>query len=496
MPKSNKKPGRIRTIVYDGEIRYPEGTNGIFARPIRYQTEMRLINVKNRKKAVSPLLWVLLGVIVAADIALTVVVLIGRNSSGKDPAYAADTGFERETRASDTVKPQESADDAQTGTEEEDPERKALLDECRRLERGYFYDEAIEKLEAAGELANDDTAALLEQIRGEKDALVPYEGQVFHVFFHSLIADTSKAFDGDSVEAGYNMYMTTVSEFKAMLPLLEEGGYVLYDITDLVSYEDGKVSQKQIFLPEGKKPLVLSVDDVNYYDYMRNDGFALRMDVDENGRVVTVMPDETSETKVTATYDGDVFPILDCYVDEHPEFSWRGAKGIAALTGYQGAFGYRITDLEDYDEATQKWMLGRVKAVAQALRDSGWQIASHSYTHNQYWNDKTMTMSQLQYDTGRWLGEIMPYVGETHIIISPFGVAFDYNDERFAYLRQKGFYIYCPVYSGMTTDYYSDVMVQTRLNLDGLTMMKYPERISKYFFDPADVLDPARPPMK
>ena len=116
---------------------------------------------------------------------------------------------------------------------------------------------------------------------------------------------------------------------------------------------------------------------------MKEDGFASALDVDADGNVVTIVNGQP-------TYDGDVIPILDAYVKEHPEFSWRGAKGIAATTGYAGAFGYRITDLDQYDAAVGQQMLEKVKQVSAALRASGWEIASHSYTHNQYWNKKTM----------------------------------------------------------------------------------------------------------
>ena len=367
-------------------------------------------------------------------------------------------------------------------------QRQTLLDECDLLRRGYFYDEAIEKLASAGDLKNEETDALLSKTQAEKAALVKYDGMQYHVFFHSLIVDTAKAFDGDKMSEGYNMYMTTVSEFKKMLPLFEQEGYVLYDIMDMVDYQNGKVTQKDIYLPAGKKPLVISIDDLDYYDYMKEDGFASALDVDADGNVVTIVNGQP-------TYDGDVIPILDAYVKEHPEFSWRGAKGIAATTGYAGAFGYRITDLDQYDAAVGQQMLEKVKQVSAALRASGWEIASHSYTHNQYWNKKTMTMDECKYDTGRWVNEIEPYVGETHIFISPFGVSFDQDDPRFQYLLQNGFYIYCPVDSNMPTLFHDTNMIQGRLNLDGITMLKYPERVSKYFFDPSLVLDPARPPL-
>ena len=42
--------------------------------------------------------------------------------------------------------------------------------------------------------------------------------------------------------------------------------------------------------------------------------------------------------------DYDVVPLIDRFVEEHPDFSYRGAKGIVALTGYNGILGYR-TDI-------------------------------------------------------------------------------------------------------------------------------------------------------
>lgn len=365
--------------------------------------------------------------------------------------------------------------------------RAQLLEQSRQLSRGYFYEEAQQLLDQNPSLHNDETEALRQEILDLQAQLVPYtDEQFYHIFFHSLIVDTTKAFDGDYDAVGYDLYMTTVSEFTAMLPRLQENGYILCSIHDLVEFQDGVAVRKELRLPPGKKPLILSVDDVNYYEYMADDGFASRLDLDENGQVKTVV-------NGVLTDDGDVVPILDRYVAEHPEFSWRGAKGILALTGYEGAFGYRITDLEDYDEATGQSMLQKTQAVAQALRENGWQIACHSYTHNQYWNDRTITMDQIQYDIGRWKRGIAPYVGETDIFISPFGVSFTGDDARMAFLREQGFSIYCPVDSTMPTKWDGTWFIQGRINLDGLTMKRYPERISKYFFDPAEVLDPARP---
>lgn len=385
-----------------------------------------------------------------------------------------------------------------TTTSQLEADRAALIEECQLMLKSYYYDDVITLLENAGDLKNDDTEALRLQAQSLKNQLVLYDSdQYYHVFFHSLVIDTDKAFDGDFDSNGYNMYMTTRYEFEKMLPLFLENGFILYDIKEMVQFDaNGKASKKPIYLPPGKKPLVISIDDVCYYEYMDDDGFATRLDVDAEGNVVTIVKDASGAEQVT--YDGDVMPILDAFVKAHPEFSWQGYKGIVAVTGYQGAFGYRITDLEDYDAETGKKMQQKVAQVADAFRATGWDIACHSYTHNQYWTKGTITQERYDHYEKRWMEEVAPYLGECRIFISPNGAYSALGDDHFAVRRlvESGFTIYCPVGAGMATLFKTDFMLQDRLNLDGLTMINYPERIKKHFFDPALVLDPARPPLK
>jgi hypothetical protein len=40
-------------------------------------------------------------------------------------------------------------------------------------------------------------------------------------------------------------------------------------------------------LPKGKKPIILSVDDVNYYAYMKRDGQVFKLILDDTGNVAT-----------------------------------------------------------------------------------------------------------------------------------------------------------------------------------------------------------------
>lgn len=57
----------------------------------------------------------------------------------------------------------------------------------------------------------------------------------------------------------------------------------------------------EILLPEGKKPLVMSQDDVCYYPYMEKDGFARRIVIGEDGKPTAEMVME--DGSFTGPYD-------------------------------------------------------------------------------------------------------------------------------------------------------------------------------------------------
>lgn len=340
------------------------------------------------------------------------------------------------------------------------------------LSAGYFYDEALLVLNETGKADDKRIVSLKEDIETKKANLKEYDGTIYHVFFHSLIVYPELAFDGDYMHEGYDMWMTTTSEFKAMLPQMYERGFVLCSLKDM---EQGK----KLMLPEGKKPLVISIDDVNYYEYMENDGFADRLVVNENGEVLTEVKTPTGEKIITR--DGDVMPILDDFVKQHPDFSYRGAKGVVAVTGYEGALGYNFEYVEGKEKENLK---AEAKKVAEALQNSGWLLACHSYTHNSYFSDGNVSDEQLHYDTNRFRERTADVVFNPDIYISPFGYHLNEGDHRLQYLKDMGYNIFCPVSSSMRTFTTKEgVLIQERFNLDRYNMRNKKEFINNTFFD-------------
>lgn len=383
-------------------------------------------------------------------------------------------------------------------------DQKAALEEAEKLATMYDYDGAIEVLKELPDYASSSTLQdKAEEYRQLKSECVSYPlDKVTHIFFHTLIKDTSKCFDGDYKQDDYNQVMTTIDEFNKIMESMYEKGYVLVSLRDMAEIETDEngnevMKKKEILLPEGKKAFVLSQDDVSYYEYMEGDGFATRLLIDEEtGKIKNEYKNDDGTVSIG---DYDVLPLLDSFIEEHPDFSYHGAKGILALTGYNGVLGYR-TD-PDYENTPEKTYFGdynkdveMAKEVAQAIRDDGWEFASHSYGHIDLGN---VSWEAFQRDTDKWEQTVEPIIGETDIMIYPFGAEIgdwhEYSGSRYEYLKSVGFDYFCNVDSNQywvqITDNY---LRQGRRNLDGYRMYYNPEKLED-LFDAKSVFDPARP---
>ena len=376
------------------------------------------------------------------------------------------------------------------------------------LAAAYDYDAAIEELKAIENYEQDETVmSLIENYETQKAACVvwPDNSQISHLFVHSLIVDTDRAFSKYSSQpVGYNRYMTTVDEFNRILEQMYERGYVMvsvHDMAERVTDADGneKLVSKEIVLPEGKIPFVLSQDDVNYYQYMEKDGFADKLVIGEDGLPTCEYIDKDGNV-LYGEYD--VVPIVDRFVREHPDFAYHGHKGILAVTGYEGALGYdtglSLKKYDGMDEDKKMELINaereKVIAVAEALKADGWEFASHSYTHT---NMTTNSVSKVEYDLTRWRDEVEILLGDTDIYLYPFGADIcdwrGYSGDKYDLMKQFGFWYFCNVDSARYWVQIRDqYMRMGRINADGERMTLQPEKL-EYFFDPETVLDKSRP---
>ena len=375
----------------------------------------------------------------------------------------------------------------------------------------YDYDQAISLLQNdAAYGSSPDMQQAAAGYQQTKDACVAWSPeQVTHIFYHSLIVDPSKAFDGDYKQGGYDQVMTTMSEFNQITQTMYDKGYVMVSIYDLAQMDENGVMQgKEVYLPEGKIPFVLSQDDVCYYHSQDGDGIATKLVVDGDGRVRNEYVEDDGSISVG---DYDVVPLIDRFVEAHPDFSYHGAKGIVALTGYNGILGYR-TDIsyqtrpDDLNDDKKAWLDAHpdfnldteragAKAVADAMKAEGWIFASHTWGHK---NMSSVSMERLVTDTQNFKENVDPLIGGTDIIIFAFGADIndggDYTgDEKFEYLKSQGYNYYCNVDSSRYFVQIRDGYFRMgRRNVDGYRMYYNPEMLSD-LFDASAVFDPSRP---
>ena len=332
----------------------------------------------------------------------------------------------------------------------------------------------------------------------EREGYVPWTGIVEHLFFHPVIAYPELAFDGDNQANGLDDFMVTVDEYNKILQSVYDKGYVLVDINSIWSEEEGedgpRMVRNTLYLPEGKKPLVLSYDDTNYYPYMLENGFAHKLILGEDLKIASYGRDPEGNEVVSR--DLDAIPILDKFVEEHPDFSPFGAKGCLSLTGYEGILGYRTqTDTKEWDdtkEAARQKEREAVAPIVEELRRTGWTFGSHTWGHIRLGDGN---MNRIEADTQRWLEEVGSLVGETTILFYPHGERPDGNDwtitgPAFQYLQGQGFRVFCSVGVESFSFIKKDIsaVICDRLHPDGTTLRHSRDRYLQ-FYDAKDIID-------
>lgn len=338
---------------------------------------------------------------------------------------------------------------------------------------------------------------------GEKDGVpyVAYDGVVEHLFFHPVVAYPELAFDGDYMANGIDDWMVTAEEYLKILQSVYANGYILVDIADCwseVPTDSGEVRmvKNTLYLPEGKKPLILSFDDVNYYEYMLENGFTHKLILGEDGKVWSWGLDPQGNAVVSR--DLDAITILDQFVEEHPDFSPFGAKGCLSLTGYAGILGYRTnTDRDDASaafEANRQKEIAAVKPIVAELKRTGWTFGSHTWAHIRL---DSKSIDGVKSDMMKWMDEVGSLVGETHVLFYPYGGRLDGDDVKqtgpaFQWMQQQGFRIFCSVGIDSWSKCKSDIsaVICDRLHPDGTTLRSSKSR-ERYlrFYDAKDIID-------
>ncbi len=358
---------------------------------------------------------------------------------------------------------QESIANAQSQEAErlrQETEAAQLITEADLLAAGYDYDGAVAKLDSfSGNIYDYDILLnKREQYLSAKETLVEWTDttEIPNLSFHLLIADPERAFAHKGYGESFKANFVTTTEFSRILKELLENNYILVDMDDIVTVtttESGTTvyTPQKLYLPAGKKPIMLTQTQVNYYTYMTDGngdglpdkggaGFASKLVADANGNLTCEMVDSTGST-LTGEYD--LVPILESFIKAHPNFSYRGARATLAVTGYDGIFGYR-TDPETKkkigEDFYEQQLIG-AKTVVEALRQKGYTIACYTYDNEAYGKLKA---DEIQADLNLWKAEVTPLLGDVDTLVfaknSDIGKAEEaYSGGKYELLKGAGF---------------------------------------------------------
>ncbi|MDO4299138.1 MAG: hypothetical protein Q4C59_11805 [Lachnospiraceae bacterium] len=363
------------------------------------------------------------------------------------------------------------------------------LEEASVLAKGYQYEQAIALLQDS-DIDQDDERVIsaVAEYQSDLEDMYEYDGVIPHLSFPSLIVDTERAFQSSGNGTTYASVMITLSEFEGILEELYRNGYFLIDIHSLMGEttdENGNtvVTSLNPVIPEGKKPFVLSVDNLDYSQVIKNgDGIATRLALDENGEVKAVYTD-TEGHDLKGDYD--VVPVLESFIQEHPDFSFQGARGIIGLTGKNGIFGYEIEDDGNIDYSENRQI---VRQIADKLRADGWSFACETYSYAKL---AEYSYEALTEEIGKWETAVGSLIEGVDILIYPYGSEVN-SEEKAAYLNGRGFWYFIGLWA--TDDYrevIGDYMKQTRRMVNGYVFDNSPG-IFESFFSVSAILDEER----
>lgn len=315
---------------------------------------------------------------------------------------------------------------------------------------------------------------------------------VEHLFTHCLIAYPEIAFNNKNTMKKYLLNdCITSDEFKLILESLYKNNYVLISINDCFKTINNLAYKTKVSVPTGKKPIILSFDDVNYDSKKIGSGMVDKIILDSNGNIASLTKINNTED---ISYDREFISILENFIKNHPDFSPFGAKGCINLTGYDGILGYRTSHTNTISREKE---IKEAQCVVNKLKELGWDFASHSYGH---YHMNKISVKKFEQELNLWKTEVEPIVGKTNIYVYPYGEwqVFDNGKicDKHTLLNKFGFSLFCGVgmksfYSYLPNKNGHKVLFMDRKCIDGYTLSNNSKELLK-FFNPLQILDPKR----
>lgn len=337
------------------------------------------------------------------------------------------------------------------------PEEEKMLSQEIQLPEGIFDQQDYDEQEAPARphgkkimfaaiaVAAVAAVILIIVLSMRKEAPESAEPEAVPVATEEVSVDRVRHLSFPQLSLGEGEGRLSVNEFLDILNDLNEK-YTLIDFYSMADVaEDGTITLKDtVTVPEGREPLIISQRDVSFPLDKAGNGYAERLVVTDDGELACEYTDDAGNTY---TGDTDLIPVLESFIEENPLFSYDGAKGIIALTGYNGILGYRtssyLSSQEDnpygiFDTANE---ISAAAPVVEKLKQNGWRFASYGFDSLSYGAEYSMVES----DVAKWIDQVADLIGGSDMLIFPkqtdIGSWAPYLEanRKFALLEENGF---------------------------------------------------------
>ena len=293
--------------------------------------------------------------------------------------------------------------------------------------------------------------------------LEEYTGKIEHLYFNTLIAFPNKAFDSkNNYNCIYDQEKITANEFKKILNELYLNNYILINPNTLFTNTQSKLIKNKLYLPQNKKPIILSFDNVTYKSNYQNLGEIDKIIIDRNNNIATYTTKQSIQDRIN--YENEFIVILENFINIHPDFSFNNSRGIIFFTGENGLLGYNTT----HKNASNKSERKKASQVIKKLSTLGWTFGCNNY---RYIDSTTINDFDFANDISLWNKEIKPLINNTNFFAYPYGNFDKENIFKQDLLKANGFNIF--FYTNNTSanlDVYNDICLMSRRAVNGETL--------------------------
>jgi len=303
-----------------------------------------------------------------------------------------------------------------------------------------------------------------------------YFNNIEHICFNTLIAFPEKALSPtNNNHQFFDESKITPIEFKRILEQLYTNNYIVISINDLYKIENDTILLKTPTLPKNKKPILLSFDNISYISNYQNHGEIDKIILDRNNNIATYTTRKSIQDRIA--YDNECIPILEEFINKHPDFTYNNARGIIFLTGYNGILGYNT----NHRNSTSKHEIKRATEVVARLKTLGWTFGSNNY---RYINYEDVSDIEFIKDLSLWNKEVRSIIDHTPL----YAYAISPQNNIHPELLANNYKIFFTKSFDKRFEFHINYIIMPRKEINGKTLRTHKTEL-KALFDCESIYD-------